>query len=328
MHVIEARNVNDAYAQAIRLFQPYLDIGGGRWEDSRVGPALSVNFPVTTHFRKPSERVLWDAHRDCNPFLHLFESLWMLAGRDDVAYISQFNQKMADFSDDGMFFNGAYGNRWRYHFGYDQIEACVKMLRKDPKTRRCILTMWSPDDLVNETSKDLPCNLMVKFRIVEGALDMQVFNRSNDMIWGAYGANAVHMAFLQEYVAHLVGVSVGHYWQISGDFHVYKAIWETKVRETMRVDPDQYIGRKPVVAFPLGGDPDLLHSEIQAFVDGSFFATSNWFLSEICQPLLDIWRDWKEKNRARALLTIQRHPHQTNDWITACRLWMERRIEK
>jgi hypothetical protein len=55
-----------------------------------------------------------------------------------------------------------------------------------------------------------------------------VFNRSNDMIWGAYGANAVQFSFLQEYLAAAIGAWVGTYRQVSNSFHVYPEVF-TKV---------------------------------------------------------------------------------------------------
>ena len=67
--------------------------------------------------------------------------------------------------------------------------------------------MWdAKQDLSHRNeSKDLPCNTHVYFSIREGFLDMTVCNRSNDLIWGCCGANAVHMSFLQEYVATMWG---------------------------------------------------------------------------------------------------------------------------
>ena len=51
---------------------------------------------------------------------------------------------------------------------------------------------------------------------------MSIVNRSNDMIWGAYGANAVHMSMLLEYMAAMTGFQVGIYYQISNNLHAYK----------------------------------------------------------------------------------------------------------
>lgn len=327
---IQVRNVNEALHKAIRIFTD-MDTPAN-WEETRNGRALSVRGPVITEFSSPWERVLWDAHRDCNPFFHLFESLWMLAGRNDLAYIWQFLKKFEDFSDDGKTLNGAYGYRWRHHFGYDQLRECIDELRRNPRSRRVVLQMWDGrSDLINTTSKDLPCNMAVKFEFRLGYVDMQVYNRSNDVLLGAYGANAVHMSFLQEYVALCVGAAPGRYWQVSGNYHVYETDWRKKIRMGGKLDEDRY--RVNSVEFmPLGRlmqSEEDLYSEILAFtnsdVDGY---KNNKFLFQICHRLYDAWQWWNGGERARALVIVQNIEHQTNDWVTACRLWMERRVLK
>jgi hypothetical protein len=68
----------------------------------------------------------------------------------------------------------------------------------------------------------MPCNDMVMFRLRDnGDLDMTVCNRSNDAIWGVYGANVVQFSVLQEFVAGSLGANVGKYVQMSNSFHVY-----------------------------------------------------------------------------------------------------------
>jgi len=90
---------------------------------------------------------------------------------------------------------------------------------------------------VDET-RDNCCNLSVVFEIEEipaycladreegpsrtmRVLNMTVFNRSNDMVYGALGANVVHFSVLQEYMAACIGVEVGTYYQVSSNMHVY-----------------------------------------------------------------------------------------------------------
>ena len=60
---------------------------------------------------------------------------------------------------------------------------------------------------------------------------MTVCNRSNDMIWGAYGANAVHMSILMEYVAVAVNAPMGSYYQISDSFHIYENEQWDKIKD-------------------------------------------------------------------------------------------------
>ena len=104
-------------------------------------------------------------------FFHLMESLWMLAGRNDVEWISKYNKKISEYSDDGKTFHGAYGHRWRNHFSggpnkiKDQLDQVMIRLHKFPNDRRCVVSMWDPNiDLVMENKgKDYPCNTQIFF---------------------------------------------------------------------------------------------------------------------------------------------------------------------
>ena len=88
MKVINARNVNDALAAGLRYLW-----AEGIPETSRNGPVLVAPTPVTTVYSHPTERVLLSPTRDANPFFHLMESLWMLAGKNDIALPVQFNKR-------------------------------------------------------------------------------------------------------------------------------------------------------------------------------------------------------------------------------------------
>jgi hypothetical protein len=121
MIVIKARNVNDAWHQAKSVLKEY-----GVQRDSRVGPVLEAFWPVTTMYERPMERILFDPIRDVNPFFHFFEGLWMLSGRDDVKWISQYNSNIAQYSDNGLTFHGAYGYRWRQPFPSSPGRSCQR----------------------------------------------------------------------------------------------------------------------------------------------------------------------------------------------------------
>src|ERR1035437_892492 len=127
MKVLEVRNVNDALAAGLQ----YL-IAEGLPEKSRNGPVLVAPGPVTTVYLKPLERVLYSATRDANPLFHLMESIWMIAGRNEIDFPCQFNKGYGQYSDDGKTMWDAYGWRWRNFFGYDQLIPIVEELRANP----------------------------------------------------------------------------------------------------------------------------------------------------------------------------------------------------
>ena len=144
MYVINARNVEDALVQGVQLFKKH-----GVKIPSRNGDTLELPEPVTTVYQRPWERVITFPSRDANPFFHFFESLWMLAGRNDVKFMSEFNANIANYSDDGKIFNAAYGYRARYKVSIhqDQIKRIVSILRKDPNSRQAVCQLWDDSDL-------------------------------------------------------------------------------------------------------------------------------------------------------------------------------------
>jgi thymidylate synthase len=223
MEIIRTRNVHSALPQALRLLKTR-----GVVANSRNGQVLRMVEPVVTIYDAPTERVEFHPWRNSNPFFHFYESLWMLAGRDDIRPLVRYAKQMGEYSDDGHTQNAAYGHRWRHAGAYerfsrgrDQLKLICDALRKDHDTRQQVLQIWDHEKDLGTTTKDHACNVAATFQIMSDRLDMVVFCRSNDVVWGCYGSNAVHFSMLLEYVARRVGVSVGTYTQISVNWHAY-----------------------------------------------------------------------------------------------------------
>lgn len=333
MKLIKCRNVHQALPEA--LYQ--LRYEGVR-RNSRNGAVLVFPEPVTTVYTNPRERVMFHPERDANPFFHLFEALWMLGGKNDVEYVAKFVPRMREFSDDGVVLNGAYGYRWRQYFKSDQLLQIIKVLKKNPDDRRQVLSMWNGyDDLWNTASKDVPCNLQVLFQIThEGKLDMMVTNRSNDIIWGAYGANAVHFSILQEFMAKSIGVQVGVYRQVSANFHAYEAVFDTMVNLSDKV---RYSLRQMNINNPyIEGSvmPYNLMSTVQTDweIDLGMFLEQDRkmpyadpFFERVAQPMLEAWcafKDKRDSDRYNTALAIL-ESCEAEDWCLACYEWIQRR---
>lgn len=173
MH-LHYRNVNDAFRSVVdMLHRDELTHGspgqlhgfpaGVVASPSRNGNVLMLEEPVTVTYSHPLERVLFNKVRDANPFFHLYESLWMLCGREDVKPLAYYAANMANYSDDGLTLNGAYGKRWRRHYDYqvneqqglrdyhtDQLTEVVNHLFALPHSRRAVVQMWTVEqDLMN-----------------------------------------------------------------------------------------------------------------------------------------------------------------------------------
>lgn len=214
---ITVDNVNEALPNGLRLLKQY-----GKPTASRGLNVIRVPGPVMTVYNSPTRRVLFDPIRDANPFFHLMESLWIIAGSNRVELPRYFLDGIKQFSDDGATFHGAYGHRLRHAHGFDQIEMAIAVLKEKPDTRQVVLSIWHPQLDLGANTKDTPCNDMLMLDIVDDALNMTVCNRSNDCILGAYGANVVQFSMLQEFIAARLEVNVGRYVQQSNNFHVYE----------------------------------------------------------------------------------------------------------
>lgn len=346
MKLIYARNVQQALPKGLRLLRDF-----GLRRGSRNGPVIVAPWPVVTVYEQPLERVVFWPQRDANPFFHFFESLWMLAGRQDLQPLTRYVRGFGEFSDDGETLHGAYGYRWRQAFRRDQLDVIADRLRRDPDDRRCVLQMWHADLDLDRNGRDLPCNLMATVqRDVLGRLDLTVFCRSNDIIWGAYGANAVQFGFLLEYLAIAVGCQAGTYRQVSVNWHAYEDLFSRMAPDLIReafsslyaipsaiLDP--YAGGKVAhIQMSDGGGPeasrrvDAIISELLMH-DGTEFALPRssgqgdpW--AEMAYTLLrahHAFRTLRAPDRYRAALDVLAYGDQRADWIVAAQQWIERR---
>jgi len=329
MEHIAARNVSDGlYLTKLSLLEV------GKKENTRNGWVLEFPTPFCVTYTHPTERVLFYPERDANPFFHLMESLWMLAGRNDVEWISKYNKRISDYSDNGKTFHGAYGHRWRNHFRggpkefKDQLDQVMIRLHKFPNDRRAVVSMWDPNiDLVmHNDGKDYPCNTQIFFSKRGKVLNMTVINRSNDIVWGLFGANAVHMSMLQEYMAARTQSEVGTYIHFSNNAHAYLDTLE-KIKN-MQPDYESYLiigddasqyHSQPLVDNWLTFDEELAlwfrNEEVNVF--------ENKFLSLTAFKVREGWHFWKQKNINKAIEICK--TIEDRAWRKACVEWLERR---
>ncbi len=361
MHVIHARNV----MQALPAGVAYL-VEHGERAPSRAGEVLVAPGPVTTVYTHPRERVLASTVRDANPFFHLLEAMWVLAGRDDAAfldnYVRDYSQRFAE--PDGRI-HDAYGFRLRPSLGFDQLGYVADTLRADPSSRQCVLQIWdagAQDDLSTRGWKTRPCNTHIHLRVrqeaeVVGAspasglggahqeqvscLDITVCCRSNDIIWGAYGANAVQFSMLQEYLAARIGARVGTYYQVSNNYHAYTSELDRLCQRAgggtldqlpqLLVDEEYYTFQQNLVDDPncfdeelaqLMHDIDALNAEQGALdiIGHSLDTALNRFLPETAWPAAVAMKMHRLGRTADA--TSVARDIEDPAWRTACVSWL------
>lgn len=320
MHVIHADNPDHALVQGLSYLTHNGELRGSRNGRVRVAPG-----PVTTVYRYPLDRVSQSEARDANPFFHLYEALWMLGGRRDVKSVSWYVKRMENYSDDGTFLHGAYGYRWREHFEMDQLEKIARTLRINPEDRRCVLQMWDARVDLGRSLKDLPCNTHVYFlRGHRGELDMTVMCRSNDIIWGAYGANAVHFSVLQEYMASRIGCRPGTFYQVSNNYHAYLETMDPLL-ERLRAKPYQWSTRHrhPLVTTAHVSDWEV---DLRYFLDEEPREYADPFFRNVAQPMHDAYKLHKLGHSEAAIARV--NDVRGEDWRWAGIFWLHRHFRQ
>jgi hypothetical protein len=328
-------------------------------QGSRDGEVIRIKEPVLITYSHPTERVLSNIGRDMNPFFALFESLWMLAGRNDVAALSYYNSRITNYSDDGRTLNGAYGYRWRFaeHWNpdvpypdrtnVDQIQALIKHLKGNKESRRAVLQMWDVEnDLVNiETSKDVCCNTEVMLDIRDEHLNLTVINRSNDLLWGTFGNDYVCFSILQEYFASNIGVEVGQYHHFSNNMHAYLSKWEPEKwlvnaghpeiwQRNCVVDYGNGMGQRPAYkSIKLVYNPAQFDKEVIRLIndnctrDGIDAYANGYhepFMLDVACPMLGAFKYYKLKAFDTALRVMQLV--RDDAWREVGKEWILRRI--
>ncbi len=102
------------------------------------------------------------------------EAYWILSGDDRVETITPYNSRLAQYSDDGVRFFGAYGPKI-----VSQLPYVIQTLRRDPASRQAGLTLWRENP---PPTKDVPCTIAMFFMLRDARMHVHVFMRSSD-IW-------------------------------------------------------------------------------------------------------------------------------------------------
>lgn len=217
----------------------------GNLVGSRLGEQTKELTFVGITLANPLNREILLPTRKASLAAQIAESMWVLSGRDDIAWLSHYLPRAKDFSDDGEVWRGAYGprlRRWPLHNGpfisQDQLAHVVGLLKEEPTTRRAVMSIYDPARDA-APGKDIPCNDFLHFLARDGIVDLHVFTRSNDILWGWSGINAFEWSVLLEVVAGLTGLKVGQIHFSISSLHVYDRHFQRleKLRADNPVDP-------------------------------------------------------------------------------------------
>lgn len=152
------------------------------------------------------------------------ELLWFLAGDTNVAYLRENGVTIWDeWADEKGDLGPVYGHQWRSwptpEGGViDQIAQVVTDIRRNPDSRRLIVTAWNPADVPKMALP--PCHLLFQFYVADGRLSCQLYQRSADVFLGV-PFNIASYALLTHMVAQVTGLEPGDFVHTLGDTHLY-----------------------------------------------------------------------------------------------------------
>ena len=204
---------------------------------------LEDGFPAVT-----TKKLAWKAV--------VSELLWFLEGSNDERRLAEilYDDKRenledkktiwtqnaeADYWKDKSKFIGdvgkIYGVQWRNFNGVDQIQELIEGLKKNPNSRRHILTAWNPSE-INEMSLP-PCHAFSQFFVSNNKLSCQLYQRSCDMFLGV-PFNIASYSLLIHIIAEECKLGVGDFIHSLGDFHIYEEHFD-QVKIQLTREPKQ-----------------------------------------------------------------------------------------
>lgn len=208
----------------------------GRFLSAPRGQEIKEILAAPFVIDNPRHRVLGVAARKFSLEYLAAELVWYFSGHNQCDWIERHASFWTNIKNDDGSLNSAYGDRI-FNRGIlkggrgvttgalerNQWQMVIDELRKDPDSRRAVMHIRTIDDGFD--ARDVPCTLSLQFLIREGALDLIVHMRSNDLVLGScYDVPA--FTLMQEVMANDLDVSLGRYYHFANSLHVYSRHYE------------------------------------------------------------------------------------------------------
>ncbi len=157
------------------------------------------------------------------------ELLWLLRGETNSRSLHAKGVKIWDeWADENGDLGPIYGKQWRSWEGangrtVDQISEVVEQIKTNPNSRRLVVSAWNPAEIPDMALA--PCHALFQFRVVNGKLSCQLYQRSADMFLGV-PFNIASYALLTMMIAQQTGLELGAFIWTGGDCHIYDNLVE------------------------------------------------------------------------------------------------------
>jgi thymidylate synthase len=180
----------------------------------------------------------------------IIELLWFLRGETNIQWLKENKVSIwNEWADENGDLGPVYGHQWRHWpkadgSEVDQITELIDGLKKNPDSRRHIVSAWNPGDVPK--MKLPPCHALFQFYVADGKLSCQLYQRSADIFLGV-PFNIASYALLTMMVAQVVGLKPGDFVHTLGDAHLYSNHLEQaklqlsrdlRALPVMRINPD------------------------------------------------------------------------------------------
>jgi len=164
----------------------------------------------------------------------IHELLWFLKGDTNIKYLQDNGVKIWDgWADKNGDLGPVYGSQWRNwnNDNIDQISSLIEMIKKNPKSRRMIVSAWNPsvlpdtsisfdENIKNGKAALPPCHAFFQFYVANGKLSCQLYQRSADIFLGV-PFNIASYSLFTHMVANVCKLKVGDFIHTFGDAHIY-----------------------------------------------------------------------------------------------------------
>ena len=245
--------------QYLNFLRHVLDNGQDKSDRTGVGTISVFGYEMRFDLRK-NFPLLTTKKIHLKSLVH--ELLWFLRGDTNVRYLQDNGVRIWDeWADENGELGSVYGKQWRRWQTadgrcVDQITDVIEQLRKNPDSRRLIVSAWNVGELDKMALP--PCHLLFQFYVANGELSCKLTQRSADAFLGV-PFNIASYSLLTHMIAKEVGLEVGEFIWSGGDCHIYS---------NHRIQVEEQLSRQPLVPPTLNivGDKGLLDYSFEDFV--------------------------------------------------------------
>ena len=159
----------------------------------------------------------------------IHELLWFISGDTNIKYLKDNGVSIWDeWADENGDLGPVYGHQWRSWpapdgRSIDQLSQVVEMIRRNPDSRRLLVTAWNPGEVDKMALP--PCHCLFQFYVAEGKLSCQLYQRSADVFLGV-PFNIASYALLTMMIAQVCCLEPGEFIHTTGDTHIYRNHFE------------------------------------------------------------------------------------------------------